>query len=187
MSVTVQQDATMYSLLYFCKLLYMFRVVTPPIIRSTYNCNYSIWHWKLLYMFRVVTPPIIRSTYNCNYSIWHWSNVGKCSVWSQLKMRGMDPPLLPSAIVEGSRDGSMSFIFSWLYTLHFPKFDQYQMQFSSTVAYLLFIIIPQTVKYKKEQIWFFKIKSIWYIRRPTQNFREFKYTAQTVIATNLNR
>ena len=64
----------------FCKLLYMFRVVTPPIIRSTYNCNYSIWHWKLLYMFRVVTPPIIRSTYNCNYSIWHWSNVGKCSV-----------------------------------------------------------------------------------------------------------
>ena len=27
-----------------------------------------------LYMFRVVTPPIIRSTYKCNYSIWHWSN-----------------------------------------------------------------------------------------------------------------
>ena len=37
MSIIVQQDATMYSLLYFCKLLYMFRVVTPPIIRSTYN------------------------------------------------------------------------------------------------------------------------------------------------------
>ena len=45
-SVTVQQDATMYSLLYFCKLLYMFRVVTPPLIRSTYNCNYSIWYWS---------------------------------------------------------------------------------------------------------------------------------------------
>jgi hypothetical protein len=44
--ITVQQDATMYSLLYFCKLLYMFRVVTPPIIRSTCNCNYSIWHWS---------------------------------------------------------------------------------------------------------------------------------------------
>jgi len=41
MSIIVQQDATMYSLLYFCKLLYMFWVVTPPIIRSTYNCNYS--------------------------------------------------------------------------------------------------------------------------------------------------
>ena len=79
-SIIVQQDATMYSLLYFCKLLYMFRVVTPPIIRSTYNCNYSIWHW---------------------------SNFEKCSVWSQIKMRGIYiyiyihtlPFLLPSAIV----------------------------------------------------------------------------------------
>ena len=28
----------------------------------------------MLYMFWVVTPPIIRSTFNCNYSIWHCSN-----------------------------------------------------------------------------------------------------------------
>jgi len=34
MSIIVQQDATIYSLLYFCKLLYMYRVVTPPIIRA---------------------------------------------------------------------------------------------------------------------------------------------------------
>ena len=59
-------------------------------------------------MFRVVTPPITRNTCNCNYSIWHWSNFGKCSVWSQLKMRGMDPSLLPSAFAEGRRDGSLS-------------------------------------------------------------------------------
>ena len=78
MSIIVQQDATFYSLLYFCKLLYMFRVVTPPITRSTYS-------------------------YNCNYNIWHWSSFGKCSVLSQLKMRGMDPSLLPSAIVVRSR------------------------------------------------------------------------------------
>jgi len=45
MSIIVQQDATIYTLLYFCKLPYMFRVATPPITRSTYNCNYSIWHW----------------------------------------------------------------------------------------------------------------------------------------------
>jgi hypothetical protein len=51
-SIIVQQDATIYSLLCFCKLLYMFWVVTPPIIRSTYNCNYSIWHWlnRLCYL-----------------------------------------------------------------------------------------------------------------------------------------
>jgi hypothetical protein len=46
---------------------------------------------KLLYMFLVETPPIIRSTKNCNYGICHWSNFGKCSVLSQLKMKGMDP------------------------------------------------------------------------------------------------
>jgi len=45
MSIIVQRDATMQNLLYFCKLLYMFRVVTPPVIRSTYNYNCSIWHW----------------------------------------------------------------------------------------------------------------------------------------------
>jgi len=27
--------------------------------------------WKLLYMFRVVPPPIIRSACNCIYSIWY--------------------------------------------------------------------------------------------------------------------
>ena len=44
MSIIVQQDATIYSLLYFSKLLHIFRVVIPPIIRRKYNCNYSIWH-----------------------------------------------------------------------------------------------------------------------------------------------
>jgi len=42
--VIVQQDATVFSLLYFCRQLCMFRVLTP-IIRSSYNCNYSFWHW----------------------------------------------------------------------------------------------------------------------------------------------
>jgi hypothetical protein len=30
-----------------------------------------IYIWKLLYMFRVVPPPIIRSAYNLIYSIWY--------------------------------------------------------------------------------------------------------------------
>jgi hypothetical protein len=30
--------------------------------------------WKLLYMFRVVFPPIIRSAHNCIYSIWYLSH-----------------------------------------------------------------------------------------------------------------
>jgi hypothetical protein len=33
-----------------------------------------IYMWKLLYMFRVVLPPIIRSAYNCIYRIWYFSH-----------------------------------------------------------------------------------------------------------------
>jgi len=43
--IIVQQDATVFSLLYFCRQLYMFGVLTP-IIRSSYSCNYSFWHWS---------------------------------------------------------------------------------------------------------------------------------------------
>ena len=42
--IIVQKDATVFSLLHFCRQLYMFRVLTP-IIRSSYNCNCSFWHW----------------------------------------------------------------------------------------------------------------------------------------------
>jgi len=34
----------LFSLLYFCRQLYMFRALTPN-IRSSYNCNYSFWCW----------------------------------------------------------------------------------------------------------------------------------------------
>ena len=39
-----QRDETLHSLFLSGKLLYMFRVVSSPIIRSTYNCIYSIWY-----------------------------------------------------------------------------------------------------------------------------------------------
>jgi hypothetical protein len=35
------------------------------------NVTHFIYIWKLLYIFRVVLPPIIRSEYNCIYSIWY--------------------------------------------------------------------------------------------------------------------
>ena len=34
----------LFSLLLFCRQLYMFRVLTP-IIMSSYNCKYSFWYW----------------------------------------------------------------------------------------------------------------------------------------------
>ena len=34
--------------------------------------SYTVYFiWKLLYTFRVIPPPIIRSANNCIYSIWY--------------------------------------------------------------------------------------------------------------------
>jgi hypothetical protein len=40
------------------------------------RCNVTqfIYIWKLLYIIRVVPPPIIRSANNCIYSIWYLSH-----------------------------------------------------------------------------------------------------------------
>jgi hypothetical protein len=40
------------------------------------RCNYTqfIYIWKLLYMFRVVPPPIISNANNCIYSVWYLSH-----------------------------------------------------------------------------------------------------------------
>jgi hypothetical protein len=38
------------------------------------NVTQFIYIWTLLYMFRVVLPHIIRSAYNCIYSIWYLSH-----------------------------------------------------------------------------------------------------------------
>jgi hypothetical protein len=46
------------------------------IFQYTTRCNVTqfIYIWKLLYMFRVVLQPIIRSAYNFIYSIWYLSH-----------------------------------------------------------------------------------------------------------------
>jgi len=33
-----------YTVYFICKLLYMFQAVSPPIIRKTNSCIYSIWY-----------------------------------------------------------------------------------------------------------------------------------------------
>ena len=49
-------------------------VVYSDIYPTRCNVTPFIYFWKLLNIFRVVSQPIIRSTYNCIYSIWHLSN-----------------------------------------------------------------------------------------------------------------
>jgi hypothetical protein len=64
--------------------------------------RYRVYIWKLLYMFRMVLPPIIRSAYNCIYSIWYLSqrycylplswkswNRFECCGWRTLLMMGV--------------------------------------------------------------------------------------------------
>ena len=63
-----QQDAALDSLFISGKMLYMFdmfRVVSPPIIRSTYNCIYSIWYLSNRYCY---LPLLWKS--------WNWFECG---------------------------------------------------------------------------------------------------------------
>jgi len=75
--IYIQQDATLHSLINW-KLLYMFRVVLPPIIRSANNCLYSIWYlshpccylplsWKRWNWFECAVHNCLRS--------WWWGKV----------------------------------------------------------------------------------------------------------------
>ena len=68
LSIIVQKNVTMYSLLYFCKLLYVFRVVTPPIIRRSYNCNHSIWHCSNSFCYCPHSGQWQASARCCHYS-----------------------------------------------------------------------------------------------------------------------
>ena len=54
--IYTQQDATLHTLFVSGKLLYMLRVVPPPIIRSTHNRIYSIWNLSN----QVVVPTLPR-------------------------------------------------------------------------------------------------------------------------------
>jgi len=54
----------LHTVYFICKLLYMFRVVSPPIIRSINNCIYSIWYWSTVvatcrYRGRVETQSLL--------------------------------------------------------------------------------------------------------------------------------
>jgi len=38
----------LYTIYFICKMFYMFRVVSPPIMKSTNNSIYSIWYWSIV-------------------------------------------------------------------------------------------------------------------------------------------
>ena len=62
------------------------------------NITQFIYFWKLLYMSRVVSPPIIRSTYNCIHSICHLSN-HNCYLLLSWRSWNSTPPRLQQVAV----------------------------------------------------------------------------------------
>jgi len=91
-TIYIQQDATLHSLLYLetalhisggttthrqeRKQLYLQHLVfvtpllLPAAIVEVMERSYTVYYtWKLLYIFRVVPPPIVRSANNCIYSM----------------------------------------------------------------------------------------------------------------------
>ena len=60
-----QKDATLHSLFISGKLLYMFRVVSLPIIRCTHNSIYNIWYLSSRYCY---LPLLWKS--------WNWFECG---------------------------------------------------------------------------------------------------------------
>ena len=59
--IYIQQDATLTQFIYIWKLLYMFRAVNPPIVRSTHNRIYSIWYLSSHYCYL----PLLWKSWNC--------------------------------------------------------------------------------------------------------------------------
>jgi hypothetical protein len=51
----ISNNMQRYTVCYIWKLLYMFQVVPPPIIRSAYNCIYSIWYLSHRYCYLLLS------------------------------------------------------------------------------------------------------------------------------------
>jgi hypothetical protein len=56
--------------MYMCRL----RHINDPVLSSLkMECIRFFFIWKLLHIFQMVPPPIIRNANNCIYSIWYLS------------------------------------------------------------------------------------------------------------------
>jgi hypothetical protein len=65
--VTKDVDGNMFAFVITVTNITTYSTIYPTRCKVTQ----FIYIWEPLYMFRVVPPPIIRSTYTCIYSIWY--------------------------------------------------------------------------------------------------------------------
>ena len=75
LSICYQQDTTLHSSFISGKPLFMFWVASPPIIRSTYDCIYSIWYLSNRYCYL----PLL-------WESWSWFDFVHISHSNQLQL-----------------------------------------------------------------------------------------------------
>ena len=82
------------------------RVIYSNIYPTKCYFTQFIYIWKLLYMLRVVPPPIIRSAYNCIYSIWYLSDrYCYLPLWRQVALTVWQIPDAVDTVVCAPDDG----------------------------------------------------------------------------------
>jgi len=114
-----------YTVYYIWKLLYMFRVVPPPIIRSANNCIYSIWNLSHCYCYLPLS-----------WKIWNWF---QCTVGGVATHSTLKPAL--DAVVCAPDDGW------WYHPKHVEQFaDKINCVMLHLVEYILeyFLYITAT-------------------------------------------
>ena len=89
--ILISNEMQLYTVYFIWKLLYVFRVVPPPILRSAYNCIYSVWYL---------------SHRNCNLPLsWKRWNLFECAVDSVLHSQHTQTGSSTSTIAAGSNNG----------------------------------------------------------------------------------
>ena len=94
-----------YTVYFIWKLLYMFRLVPPPIIRSANNCIYSVWYLSHHYCYLPLS-----------WKSWNWfdcavGGVHQCLLWEYF---GTDTPQAPS---QGVQLGALHQLQFWIHPL----------------------------------------------------------------------
>jgi len=93
--------ATNHSLIISGKLLCLFQAVSPPIIRSTNNCTYSIWYllnFTATYLYRGRVGgglSVVWEFYRLVQFPQYWMRCGKCTDWYKSHTILRPAPTLP--------------------------------------------------------------------------------------------
>jgi len=126
--------------------------------------------WKLLYMFRVVPPPTIRSANNCIYSIWYLSHrycylplSWKSWNWLECAVGGVRHPQghIAAGNIIWDELKSHIHIFKYLWWIFWyisKNMRRYTVYFIWKLLYMFWVVPPPIIRSANNCIY-----SIWYL------------------------